>query len=72
MFVVPNSNGAAITKYTATCTSSDGGTTRTGTNTRSPLNVTGLTIGKTYTCVLTATNAMGTSVATVPSATFTA
>jgi titin len=72
VFTVPNANGAAITRYTATCTSSDGGTTRTGTNTRSPLSVTGLTIGKTYTCQLTATNALGTSSPTVPSATFVA
>ena len=71
-FAVPNSNGAAITKYLATCTSTDGGTTRTGTNTRSPVNVTGLTVGKTYTCQVTATNALGTSIASVSSATFTA
>jgi titin len=72
VFAVPNSNGAAITAYTATCTSSNGGTTRTGTYNRSPLSVTSLTIGKTYTCVLTATNALGTSAPTVPSATFVA
>ena len=70
VFTVPNANGAAITAYTATCTSSNGGTTRTGTYNRSPLSVTSLTIGKTYTCVLTATNALGTSAPTVPSATF--
>jgi Fibronectin type III domain len=71
-FTTPASNGSGITKYTATCTSSDGGTTRTGTNNRSPLNVLGLTIGKTYTCQLTATNALGTSGPSISSATFVA
>jgi hypothetical protein len=65
-------NGAAITRYNASCASSDGGATRVGTNTRSPLNVLSLSVGKTYTCTLTATNAIGTGAASVPSATFTA
>ena len=71
-FSVPNTNGAAITSYAATCTSSNGGTTRTATNSRSPLNITLLTVGKTYTCTATATNAIGTSVASAPWASFTA
>jgi hypothetical protein len=71
-FTAPTANGAAITKYTATCTSSDGGTTRSGIGTRTPLSVTLLTIGNTYTCTVTATNAIGTGDAAIASNTFTA
>ncbi|HWS46375.1 MAG TPA: fibronectin type III domain-containing protein [Acidimicrobiia bacterium] len=71
-FTPPNANGAAITRYTATCTSSDGGTTRSGSYSRSAVNVTNLSIGNTYACTLTATNALGTSAASPPSTTFVA
>jgi hypothetical protein len=70
-FTAPAANGATITKFTATCTSSDGGTTRTGISTHSPINVVMMTIGKTYTCTVTATNAIGTSAASIASNTFT-
>ena len=56
-----NNSGAPILNDTATCTSTDGGTTRTATGTSSPLTVNDLTAGKTYTCAVTARNSQGTS-----------
>src|SRR5262249_35034079 len=44
-----------------TCTSSDGGTTVSGGGTASPIAVPGVTVGNSYTCKVTATNAVGTS-----------
>src|SRR5207245_2972806 len=61
------SNGATITSYTATCTSSDGGVTGSNSGTASPITVTGLTTGKTYTCTVKATNARGAGLASAPS-----
>jgi uncharacterized protein (TIGR02145 family) len=59
-FTAPVSNGgSAITGYTVT--SSPGSIT--GTGTASPITVTGLTNGTAYTFTITATNAIGTSVA---------
>ncbi len=58
-FVAPVSNGAPITSYTATCTSTDGGATGSATGTSSPIDVTGLTNGNTYTCDVSATNSAG-------------
>lgn len=52
-------SGAAATSYTATCT--DGGVTRSTTGSASPLTVSGLTNGSTYTCSVTASNAAGSS-----------
>ncbi len=58
-FTAPaNNGGSAIASYTATCTSGGVATARSGT--ASPILVTGLTNGLTYTCVVTATNAAGT------------
>jgi hypothetical protein len=70
-FVAPANHGVAITGYTATCSSSDGGALGTVTGPASALTlaVTGLTNGKTYTCTVTATNGAGNSppsAATVP------
>src|SRR5437868_1448732 len=60
-FVAPNDNGSAITRYDATCTSNNGGATGTNHDVASPIVVSGLTNGTTYTCTVTATNGMGTS-----------
>ena len=51
--------GASITQYRVTCTSSDGGESRSRTEHGSPTTVTGLTAGKTYTCNAMAGNRMG-------------
>ena len=68
-FLPPASNGgSAITKYTVTCTSSNGGLTGSAYGTASPLTVSALTAGRSYTCKVTATNAKGTSLPSTPSA----
>lgn len=51
--------GAAIDSYRGTCTSSNGGATQTITAAASPLTVTGLTLGKDYTCSAAARNSTG-------------
>jgi hypothetical protein len=67
-FTAPaNNGGSAILDYTAQCTSSDTGTPGSVTGATSPLTVTGLTAGSTYTCVVTARNAIGSSAASSPS-----
>jgi len=69
----PGSNdGAPITAYSTTCTSSDGGVTQTATGTVSPITVTGLSGGKSYTCTITARNSRGAGPASAPSASVTA
>ena len=62
-------NGSALTapQYTATCTSSNGGLTKTGTGAASPVTVTGASTGKTYTCTVKAHNARGLSLASAVS-----
>ena len=56
----PNgSGGSPVTSYAATC--SGGGATGTASSGASPITVTGLSNGQPYTCVVTATNAAGTS-----------
>ena len=67
-FILPADNGDAIFKTTATCTSSNGGVTRSAVTqpqdlgeTFSPIAVVGLTNGRSYTCKVTATNNVGTS-----------
>jgi hypothetical protein len=63
-FTAPTSNGgSAITGYTVT--SSPGGITATGTS--SPITVTGLQNGTSYTFTVTATNSVGTSTASTAS-----
>jgi hypothetical protein len=59
-FIAPKNNGSPITKYTATCTSSNGGLTKTKVGRTGPLTVTGLSAGKAYTCTVRATNKRGT------------
>ena len=60
-FVARGDNGSAITGYAAACTSSNGGAAGSQSGSTSPLVVTGLTNGKTYTCKVLATNAEGDS-----------
>ena len=60
-------NGAAITRFTATCKSSDGGVTKAVSSTVHPIAVTGLTAGKTYTCAVSATNSRGVGPQSAPS-----
>jgi len=61
-FGAPASDGgAAITGYSATCTSSDGGVSgsNTGGASATSIQVGGLTNGKSYTCTVTASNSVG-------------
>jgi len=68
-FTAPASDGgAAITSYTVTATSSNGGLTRMATGSGSPIVLTGLGGAKTYTFTVTATNTAGTGPASAPSA----
>ena len=67
-FRVPANNGAPITSYTATCTSRNGGVTKSKVARTGPLTVTGLSAGKTYTCTVKATNKRGTGPASHASA----
>jgi hypothetical protein len=62
-FTPPPDGGSPITSYTVT--SVPGGITASGT--RSPITVTGLTNGTAYTFTVTATNAVGTGVASAAS-----
>jgi titin len=71
-FSAPANNGAAISGYSATCQSTNGGVTASKTGTASPLNVTGLTTGKSYTCTVVATNARGAGPVSAASAAVTA
>ena len=61
-FSAPNSNGGSpITSYTATC--SNGTNTLSGSELTSPIPVTGLAAGITYSCSVVATNIQGMSAA---------
>ncbi len=72
MFVVafgtPDDNGSAITSYNASCTSSNGGVTRTQSGSASPLTVSSISTGKSYRCTVSASNGVGTGPASQPSA----
>ena len=68
-FGAPRNNGSPITKYTATCTSGNGGVTKSKSARTGPVTVSGLTPGKSYTCTVNATNARGTGPASHPSTT---
>jgi large repetitive protein len=60
---VASNGGAAITGYAVTCSSSDGGTTRSASGSSTTITVTSLTAEKNYSCTATATNPAGTSAA---------
>jgi predicted RNA-binding protein with TRAM domain len=69
-FAIGADNGSAITNQTATCVSSNGGPTGTGSNagpTAAPITVDGVATGDTYTCTVTATNAAGAGAASTAS-----
>jgi titin len=62
-FVAPaNNGGSPITGYNATCESDDGGAPGSASGPASPLVVSELTNGADYTCTVTATSGLGTSV----------
>jgi hypothetical protein len=68
-FTAPTNNGgSAITTYTARCVSSNGGVFGSATGAASPISVPSLTNGKTYTCAVAATNAIGEGSASAASA----
>ncbi len=69
-FAAPASNGgAALSGYAATCTSASGGVanTHTGGANATSIAVGALTVGKSYTCTVRASNAVGTGPASAPS-----
>ncbi len=65
-FGTPASNGAPITSYAAVCSSTNHGVPNGKSGRTGPLTVTGLSVGKTYTCTVTATNKRGTGPASHP------
>jgi trimeric autotransporter adhesin len=71
-FVAGASNGHPILDFTASCASSNGGSSRSATASSGPITVTALSIGKTYTCVVTERTAVGTSPASAASNAFVA
>ena len=58
-FIPGATNGLAITSFTSTCTSRNGGVSGSRSGVASPILVTGLSPNKTYTCNVRATNARG-------------
>jgi len=60
-FGIPSDGGSPLTGFTATCTSGDGGATRTAGGPASPITVSSLSKGASYTCRATAENAAGSS-----------
>ena len=65
-FGPPADNGSPITGYTATCTAGSSSVSRSGSS--SPIVVSGLVNGTSYTCTVDATNGDGTSAESAPSA----
>ena len=66
----PLKNGSPITRFTANCTSANGGVPASGVREDPAVHivlVSGLTHGKTYRCTMTATNARGTGPRSLPS-----
>ena len=67
-FTKPSDDGGApITNYRVACTSSNGGAKGSHEGPKSPIVVSGLTAGKTYTCTVRAKNKVGLGAASAPS-----
>jgi hypothetical protein len=67
-FAKPASNGGArITNYRVVCTSRDRRARAANEGPKSPIKVSGLTTGKTYTCTVKAKNSVGYGPASAPS-----
>ncbi len=62
--------GSVIMGYNTTCTSSNGGATRSMPGAPGPIVVSGLTNGSDYSCAVTARNVIGTSLPSTPSNSF--
>ena len=60
-FTASSNGGSPVQHFDAACSSGNGGIAGSATGSVSPIVVTGLTNGKTYTCRVVATNAIGTS-----------
>ena len=72
IFTAPATNGGSpILDYTATCNSSNGGAASSATSNGSPLAVAALTNDRAYNCTVTARNAVGSSVSSAASNSFT-
>jgi len=67
-FAAPGDDGGTrIVSYRATCTSTDGGVGGAHNASRSPIRVPSLTGNATYTCTVSANNAVGSGPASTPS-----
>jgi hypothetical protein len=63
-FAPPSTDGRSpITGYTVTCTPANDGIIRSASGSASPILVSGLSSGKTYTCTVVATNGVGSGLA---------
>jgi len=70
-FLAPSAGGMVLS-FSVSCVSSDGGADRSAGGASSPITVSGLTNGKTYTCTVSATNAVGTGLESEGSSAFVA
>jgi len=66
-FTAPAANGAPITSYSVTASSSDGGVSAAVKGSESPITIKGLTSSKLYTFTVTATNSVGSGPPSAPS-----
>src|SRR5262249_49141448 len=66
-FAPASGNGSPITHYAVTCTSAGGGAAKTASAAAGPINVSGTTTAKSYTCTVRPTSAKRTSAAPDPS-----
>ena len=55
-FTAPVTNGSKITGYTAICDSANGGAEVMKSGSKSPIVITGATVGKKYYCIVVAKN----------------